>query len=195
MASSQELECSVTSEPSWPVLSACSMSTVSAPRTSPTMIRSGRMRSELRTRSRIVTSPLPSTLAGRASSVTTWGCCRRSSALSSTVMMRSPSGTAAESALSIVVLPAPVPPEMTMFSRARTNARSRLALGSSSEPISTSSSSVNSRGKRRIVIVGPRSASGGMITLTRSPLGRRASTIGLDSSTRRLTVETIRSIV
>ena len=34
-----------------------------------------------------------------------------------------------------------------------------------------------------------------MITLTRSPLGRRASTIGLDSSTRRLTVETIRSMV
>ena len=34
-----------------------------------------------------------------------------------------------------------------------------------------------------------------MITLTRSPLGRRASTIGLDSSTRRLTVETMRSIV
>ena len=34
-----------------------------------------------------------------------------------------------------------------------------------------------------------------MITFTRSPLGRRASTIGLDSSTRRFTVETIRSIV
>ena len=33
------------------------------------------------------------------------------------------------------------------------------------------------------------------MTLTRSPLGRRASTIGLDSSTRRLTVETMRSIV
>ena len=54
---------------------------------------------------------------------------------------------------------------------------------------------MNSRGKRRIVIVGPRSASGGMITFTRSPDGSRASTIGLDSSTRRLTVETIRSIV
>lgn len=36
---------------------------------------------------------------------------------------------------------------------------------------------------------------GGMITFTRSPEGRRASTIGFDSSTRRLTVETIRSIV
>ena len=65
------------------------MSSVSPPRTSPTMIRSGRMRSELRTRSRIEISPRPSTLDGRASSVTTCGCCRRSSALSSTVMMRS----------------------------------------------------------------------------------------------------------
>ncbi len=34
-----------------------------------------------------------------------------------------------------------------------------------------------------------------MITLTRSPEGRRASTIGLVSSTRRLTVDTMRSIV
>ena len=33
------------------------------------------------------------------------------------------------------------------------------------------------------------------MTLTRSPDGRRASTIGLDSSTRRLTVETMRSMV
>ena len=34
-----------------------------------------------------------------------------------------------------------------------------------------------------------------MMTLTRSPVGRRASTIGFDSSTRRLTVETMRSMV
>ena len=88
------------------------------------MMRSGRMRSELRTRSRIVTSPLPSTLAGRASSVTTCGCCRRSSALSSTVMMRSPAGTAADIAFSSVVLPAPVPPEITTLRRAATQARS-----------------------------------------------------------------------
>ena len=45
------------SEPSWPVFIAWSMSSASAPRTSPTMMRSGRMRSELRTRSRMVTSP------------------------------------------------------------------------------------------------------------------------------------------
>ena len=68
-------------------------------------------------------------------------------------------------------------------------------MSASIEPIPASWSSVNSRGKRRIVIVGPFSASGGMITLTRSPVGRRASTIGLDSSTRRFTRETMRSIV
>ena len=48
-------------------------------------------------------------------------------------------------------------------------------------------------GKRRIVMVGPPSASGRITTLTRSPPGRRASTIGEDSSTRRLTRLTIRS--
>ena len=33
--------------PSWPVFIACSMSSASSPRTSPTMMRSGRMRSAL----------------------------------------------------------------------------------------------------------------------------------------------------
>ena len=53
-------------EPSWPVFMAWSMSSASPPRTSPTMIRSGRMRRALRTRSRMVTSPLPSMFGGRA---------------------------------------------------------------------------------------------------------------------------------
>ena len=46
-ASRGVLAWSVVSEPSWPVFIACSMSTASAPRTSPMMIRSGRMRSAL----------------------------------------------------------------------------------------------------------------------------------------------------
>ena len=37
----------------------------------------------------------------------------------------------------------------------------------------------------RMVSAGPSSASGGAITLTREPSGRRASQIGEDSSTRR----------
>ena len=71
-ASAGELACTVESAPSCPVLSAVSRSSASAPRTSPITIRSGRIRSALRSRSRIVTSPLPSTLAGRLSSRTTW---------------------------------------------------------------------------------------------------------------------------
>ena len=38
-------------------------------------------------------------------------------------------------------------------------------------------------------------ASGGMMALTREPSGRRASTIGLDSSMRRPTGETMRSMI
>ena len=56
-ASSGPLACTVVSDPSWPVVIACSMSSASPPRTSPTTSRSGRMRSALRTSSRMPTSP------------------------------------------------------------------------------------------------------------------------------------------
>ena len=65
-ASRGELACSVDREPSWPVFIACIMSSASPPRTSPTMMRSGRMRSALRSRSRVRTSPLPSMFGGPA---------------------------------------------------------------------------------------------------------------------------------
>ena len=42
---------------------------------------------------------------------------------------------------------------------------------------------------------GPSTASGGMTAFTREPSGRRASTIGEDSSTRRPTRETIFSMM
>ncbi len=48
---------------------------------------------------------------------------------------------------------------------------------------------------RRIDSTGPSSASGGMIALTREPSGKRASTIGDDSSTRRPTRLTMRSMI
>src|SRR3954454_6174419 len=83
MASRGEFACTVDSEPSCPVFIACSMSRLSPPRHSPTTMRSGRIRSELRTRSRIVTSPLPSMLGGRDSSRTTCSCCSCSSTASS----------------------------------------------------------------------------------------------------------------
>src|ERR1700730_9556797 len=63
---------------------AWSMSGASPPRTSPTTIRSGRMRKQLMTRSRMLTRPRPSTLGGRDSSVTTWSWWSCSSAASST---------------------------------------------------------------------------------------------------------------
>ena len=52
-----------------------------------------------------------------------------------------------------------------------------------------------SRENFRIVSVGPFSASGGMIALTRLPSGKRASTIGDASSIRRPTCETILSMI
>ena len=88
-ASRGELACTVDSEPSWPVFIAWSMSSVSAPRTSPTMMRSGRMRSALRTRSRIVTAPRPSMFGGRDSRRMRWSWSSWSSAASSIVTMRS----------------------------------------------------------------------------------------------------------
>ena len=97
----------VESEPSWPTVIAWIMSSASPPRHSPTMIRSGRMWSELRSRSRVVISPWPSRLAGRASSVITCSWRSWSSAASSIVMIRSSSGTNAEITLRVVVLPEP----------------------------------------------------------------------------------------
>ena len=73
-----------------------------------------------------VTAPWPSMLGGRVSRRTTWRCCSCSSAASSIVTMRSLSEMKLESALSSVVLPAPVPPETMMFSRAATHALEKI---------------------------------------------------------------------
>jgi hypothetical protein len=104
--------------PSWPVFIAWSMSRVSGPRHSPMMIRSGRIRSAFFSRSRQVTSPLPSMFLGRVSIGTTCGCWSCSSAASSIVATRSSGGMNAERAFKSVVLPLPVPPEITTLSRA-----------------------------------------------------------------------------
>ena len=82
------------------------------------MMRSGRIRRALRTRSVAVIAPLPSMFGGRVSSRTTWSCCSCNSAASSIVTMRSVLEMKLDSVLSSVVLPEPVPPEMMMFSRA-----------------------------------------------------------------------------
>ena len=108
--SAAELACTVPQPPACPVLSAASMSTTSAPRTSPTTSRSGRIRSAWRTSVRRVISPAPSMLGGRASSPMTCGWSGRSSLESSTSTSRSPGSTRESSAASRVVLPVPVPP-------------------------------------------------------------------------------------
>jgi hypothetical protein len=112
------------------------------------------------------------------------------------VTMRSFSGMKPDMTFSNVVLPEPVPPEITTLRRAFTTARNNSTNDSLSVPKRTKSAGVNaSTAKRRIDNTGPSIASGGMMTLTREPSLRRASTIGCDSSIRRPTAETIRSMM
>jgi hypothetical protein len=190
------LACTVQIDPSWPVFIACNMSSAAASRTSPTTMRSGRMRRALRTRSRMRTSPRPSMLAGRASSRSTWSWCSCSSAASSIVTMRSSDGMKLDSTFSVVVLPAPVPPDTRMLRWPRTQEARKSAAARVMVPKPTrSSTSYGSVENLRTVRSEPSTASGGMTALTRLPSGSRASTIGLDSSTRRPTLPTILSIV
>ena len=172
--------------PSWPVFIAWSMSSASGPRHSPMMMRSGRIRRAFRTRSRVVTSPSPSMFAGRVSIRTTCGCWSRSSAASSMVATRSSSGMYDDRALSSVVLPLPVPPEMITLIRAWMHAERNATISGVMALLAIRS--LISKGrvpKRRIDSSVPSRASGGMIALTRLPSASRASTIGQVSSTRR----------
>src|SRR5262245_30316875 len=171
-ASRGEFAWIVVSEPSCPVFIAWSMSSVLGPRTSPTMIRSGRIRRELRTSSRIRISPWPSMFGGRASSGITCCCWSWSSAASSIVTIRSTPGMKADIAFSVVVLPVPVPPEIRMLSFPCTQAeRNCAAFGVIDPKLIRSSIVYGSRENFRIVRVGPRSARGGMIALTRGQSG------------------------
>lgn len=136
--SQTEFACRVPAPPSWPVLSAASKSTTSAPRISPTTMRSGRMRSDCCRSRAIVISPRPSALARRATSVTTCGCKGASSAVSSITRMRSESGTVPSIAESKVVLPAPVPPMTRKEAWRSTIARSRGSTSAAMLPLATS---------------------------------------------------------
>ena len=125
----------------------------------------------------MVIAPRPSMFAGRASSRTTCGWTSFSSAASSTVTMRSVSGMKPESRLRRVVLPDPVPPATMMFLRITTHAFMNSAALCVQVPKRMKSSTVSARLENlRMVMVGPESASGGMIALTRLPSERRAST-------------------
>ena len=110
------------------------------------------------------------------------------------VTMRSCSGMKAESALSIVVLPEPVPPEMMRFTLETTEARRKPAAASLMLPMRIRSSTPKrSFWNLRMVITGPPTAIGESTMFTREPSGRRASTIGEDSSRHRPTGATMRS--
>ncbi len=189
------LEWTVVREPSWPVFMAWSMSRASPPRHSPTTMRSGRIRSEFRTSSRMPTSPRPSMLAGRDSIDSTWVWWSWSSLASSTVTIRSVLGMKELSTLRVVVLPVPVPPETMTLSRPLTQASRKSAACWFSVPKPMRSGTWSaSRENFRMVRNGPPTASGWTTALTRDPSGRRASTMGVDSSTRRPTWPTILSI-
>ncbi len=173
----------VDSEPEWPVLSACSRSNASPPRTSPTMMRSGRCRRVARSNSRMVTAGRPA-CSRRASNRTRFGLSICSSAVSSMRTMRSFAGRNAASAFRSVVLPVLVPPLIRMFSLLSIAARMVVSTPGVIVPIRTSSSAVKNRvWNLRMVSVVPPRLHGGKTAATREPSGRRESRIGFSSET------------
>ena len=182
--------------PSWPVFIACSMSSASSPRTSPTMMRSGRIRSALITRSRWRTAPLPSMFGGRVSSRTTWRCRSMSSAASSIVTIRSSFGD-----------------EAGQHVEQRRLAGARAARDDDIQPAGDRrAQEIEHRLGQRIAVdeilgaqpVGSEPPDRQRRAVERQrrndrvdarAVGSRASTIGLDSSMRRPTELTMRSMI
>ena len=83
-------------------------------------------------------------------------------------------------ALRSVVLPAPVPPDTRMLSRAPTAHASRATTAGGAKAARGTARAP----KRRTVRQGPSTASGGTMALTRDPSARRASTRGDERSMR-----------
>ena len=82
-----------------------------------------------------------------------------------------------ERTLRVVVLPEPVPPEMMVLSLDLTQISRNSAISGVRVPKPIKSSTVyGTLENRRMVITGPWRARGGMMTFTRDPSGRRAST-------------------
>ena len=136
--------CPVDREPSCPVFIACSMSSASAPRTSPTISLVGRMRRAVRIRSRMEMRPVPSRFSSRVSKRTRFGSpCSFSSSESSIVITRSSAGMNSDSAFRKVVLPEPVPPLMKMLQPVRTALLRNAAASGLTEPWAVSFSMVS----------------------------------------------------
>ena len=180
----------VENDPSWPVFMACTSPSTSGPLISPTISRSGRSRSAVRTSASSVTAVGRSAVAGRASRRTVWRPATGSSAVSSRISTLSSSGTSVVREASSEVLPDEVAPHT------RT-----LHLAAMSSPHSSApTSSVNEESgrivdaNRRIDRLVPSTATGGTTAHTRAPLARRASTIGVVRSRRRPIGARIRSM-
>ena len=95
------------------------------------------------------------------------------------VITRSPGSIIFDKALSMVVLPEPVPPEMTTFMRLAPAILSTVAIFSDIEPkLFIMSMVIGFSENLRIEMAVPRSDSGGTMTLTRLPSWRRASHSG-----------------
>ena len=111
------------------------------------------------------------------------------------VTMRSSLGTKDDNTLSMVVFPASVPPETTTLSRPNTHASMNAAEGPVNVLLAMRSLAARASAENlRTVRNGPPTARGWTTALMREPSGSRASTIGDDSSTRRLTSPTILSM-
>src|SRR6266581_2107896 len=98
-------------------------------------------------------------------------------------MSLSDGGTNEESTFRSVVFPDPVPPQTTMFMRARTQMDNSSMTAGVTDRAAMRSSGANGRSANlRMVMTGPQSERGGMIAFTREPSWSRASTKGDDSS-------------
>ena len=108
------------------------------------------------------TDPSPSVFASRVCIRSTCGVCRRSSGVSSMVTTRSSGGMNPDSAPSSVVLPDPVPPEITIGQRACTAERRNWDIASVSMPLRTRSSMPSMLDENvRTLSAGPSGAMGG----------------------------------
>ena len=189
----QELACPVDKLPSCPVFIACSTSSASAPRHSPTITRFGLMRSAVLIRSRIVIGRTPSVLAFLVSNRTKLGLSINcSSAESSIVIIRSSLGINCDNAFKNVVFPEPVPPETKMLYPESTSTFKNSAASSVIAPNRIRSSITNGcSGNLRIEIAEPSIAIGCNTIFTLEPFARRVSTIGDASFTIRLLLPAI----
>src|SRR5450759_1308709 len=101
------------------------------------------------------------------------------------VMIRSSEGINPDKTFNKVVLPEPVPPEMTILIRDSTHAFKNWTDSGVAVPYLINWSTViGFLANLRMVSTGPTREIGGMTALTRDPSGKRASTYGLDSSIR-----------